>query len=83
MDPNLYVYPVGGIAALSILIGLILRFIKLQAEASNELAERFEALQADHQWCNERVDMLIRACQQGGISVPQAVWVRPKRGSSA
>lgn len=53
-----------------VLMQLLRQNYRLNASQATEIRE----LKADAVRCNRRVDILINACQRGGIEVPEEVW---------
>lgn len=74
----------GSVGFFALLAGLVLRMVQLQNQREQETKREIDDLRhANHRqriendWCRERVNILIFACQRGGIEVPKEVWDGP------
>lgn len=82
MDWVSSVLPASGVVALftataTVFIQLLRQNAALAKEREESIATRdkeIDALKLGELRCNRRLDLLVSACRNGGISIPEEVW---------
>lgn len=83
MDLSPIVAASGSVALFGAVAALLWRLLVLTNRRESENDARIKHLERENAWCNQRVSILIFACQRGGIEIPKEVWDGPPSDSSS